>query len=140
MRLWQAHPPQGLACSPCLARLALRKMARTVPWDVGSASGTRPPRGEVRPIAAVSGWVLPSMASAIGTLFVASEARIGAAGFGLVGHQALAGAAAHVTVRGGESGAAFPPAPRRATASFGFTVTSTVYAVQGQPRVGRSQG
>jgi hypothetical protein len=39
-----------------------------------------------------------SMASAIGIPFVAAEARIGAAGFGLVGHETLAGTAAQITV------------------------------------------
>jgi hypothetical protein len=84
----------GEPAGPQIARYNSALSARAVPeWreildalqDAGHAAGP------------VGFWGV-SMGSAIGIPFVAAESRIGAAGFGLVGHENLAGAAAQITV------------------------------------------
>jgi dienelactone hydrolase len=84
----------GDPAGPLIMRYNSEISARAVPeWrqvldalqDAGHASGP------------VGFWGV-SMASAIGIPFVAADARITAAGFGLVGHEDLAAAAAQITV------------------------------------------
>jgi dienelactone hydrolase len=84
----------GGAAGPLIERHNSEISARAVPeWravldalqDAGHAGGR------------VGFWGV-SMGSAIGIPFVAADSRIGAAGFGLVGHQRLAAAAAQITV------------------------------------------
>jgi pimeloyl-ACP methyl ester carboxylesterase len=84
----------GEPAGPLIERYNWEISARAVPeWravldalqDAGHAGGP------------VGFWGV-SMASAIGIPFVAADARIAVAGFGLVGHETLAAAAAQITV------------------------------------------